>query len=62
MAQPFFGHVERHLGIEDPHVEREQAIHVVGEEGDVVSAVDEHGRRVVDLSVVHRVLLLSGEG
>ena len=44
VAQPVLAHVERHFGIKDAHVEREQSIHVLGQERDVVDAVDElHG-------------------
>jgi len=44
VAQPLLAHVERYLCVEHPHVEGEQAIHVLGEEGDVVSAIDQlHG-------------------
>jgi cytochrome c peroxidase len=44
VTQPFLRHVERHLGVEHPHVEREQAIQVLGEKGEVVNAVDQAHR------------------
>jgi hypothetical protein len=41
VAQPLLGHVERYIGVEYALVEREQAIHVLGEERDVMKPVDE---------------------
>jgi hypothetical protein len=49
VGQPLFGHVERHLGFEHPLIERQQAIHVLGQEGEMVNALDElHRRRVLE--------------
>jgi hypothetical protein len=46
VAEPLLGHVERYFGVEYAHVEGEEAIHVLGEEGQMVNAVDElHGRK-----------------
>jgi hypothetical protein len=39
MAQALLGHVQRYLGVEHAHVEREQAVHVLGEEGDVMHTI-----------------------
>jgi hypothetical protein len=45
VTQALFGHVERRLRVEYTHVKREQAIHVLGQESDVMRAVDElHNR------------------
>ena len=41
VTQPLLGHVERHLGTEHARVEREEAVQVLGEEGDVMDAVNE---------------------
>jgi hypothetical protein len=47
VAQPLLGHIECYLGIEYAHVEREQAIHVLGQEGDVMNAFDESHRAIL---------------
>ena len=45
MTHSLLGHVERYFGVEDPHIEVQEAIHILGEEGDVVGPVDElHGK------------------
>ena len=52
VAKALLCHVERYLGVEHPHVERQEAIHVLGQEREVVNPVDElHGDALLDNSV-----------
>jgi hypothetical protein len=44
VTEPLLGHIQRHLGVEHAHVELEQPVHVLRQEGHVVNAVHElHG-------------------